>query len=81
VKQDSRKADQRLKEQPTADDLLITDLNMPHINGIQLIENMRKRGDLRPVILLSGYSAMLNDVKKRHCPEPQSCPNHTARNR
>lgn len=68
VEQDSRKADHRLKEKPTADDLLITDLNMPHINGIQLIENMRKRGDLRPVILLSGYSEMLNDAKTKTLP-------------
>ncbi len=59
---DSRKADAHLKARPDEDDLLITDLNMPHMNGIQLIGNMRKRGDMRPAILLTGYSEMLDDA-------------------
>ncbi len=58
---DSRDADSHLEAHPHDDDLLITDLNMPHMNGIQLIGNMRKRGDMRPAILLTGYSEMLDD--------------------
>lgn len=37
-------------------DLLITDLNMPHINGIELLREMKKKGRKEKVILMSGDS-------------------------
>ena len=57
-----------LKSESMADFLLITDLNMPGINGIQLIQNLRLRGDHREVILLTGYSELLNDVSPETLP-------------
>ena len=35
-------------------DLLITDINMPHLNGIELIRVMKKKGRREKVILISG---------------------------
>ncbi|NOZ14113.1 MAG: response regulator [Acidobacteria bacterium] len=60
VTTDGFKADSLLKSKKMKDYLLITDLNMPGMTGFQLIRNMRLRGDMRPVILLTGYSEMLN---------------------
>jgi DNA-binding response OmpR family regulator len=36
-------------------DLVITDLMMPDINGIQLLENMRAEGHEVPVLMITGY--------------------------
>ena len=36
-----------------AADLVILDINLPGVNGLTLLAEMRKRGDTRPVILLS----------------------------
>ncbi len=36
-------------------DLLITDLQMPEVDGTTLIQNIRKRDNLIPVIILSSY--------------------------
>jgi DNA-binding NtrC family response regulator len=35
-------------------DLLITDINMPKLNGLELIKMMKKRGRREKVILISG---------------------------
>ena len=35
-------------------DLLITDVNMPQLNGLELIKMMKKRGRREKVILISG---------------------------
>jgi len=37
-------------------DLIITDINMPHINGIAMIEEIRKRDKEIPILLLSAYN-------------------------
>jgi CheY-like chemotaxis protein len=39
-------------------DLIITDIKMPHLDGLEFIENMKDAGILKevPVIILSGYS-------------------------
>ena len=44
-------------------DLLITDINMPKLNGLELIRMMKKRGRREKVILISGEpvdDALLN---------------------
>ena len=48
-----RIADKRLRE--NSYDILITDLQMPEIDGMTLIKNIRNRGNLIPVIILSSY--------------------------
>ncbi|MFH1064411.1 MAG: response regulator [Candidatus Woesearchaeota archaeon] len=35
-------------------DLIITDFEMPHMDGMQLLENIRARGNGVPVVLVSG---------------------------
>jgi two-component system, LuxR family, response regulator FixJ len=35
-------------------DCLILDVNMPGMSGIELLETMRGRGDMHPVIVISG---------------------------
>jgi len=39
----------------TAPDIILTDVKMPHLNGIDLIEILRKEGNNSPVIFISGY--------------------------
>ena len=44
-------------------DLLITDINMPHLDGLELIRMMKKKGRKEKVILISGTpvdSTLLN---------------------
>ena len=40
--------------QPNKLDCLILDVRMPGMSGIELLETMRRRGDLHPVIVISG---------------------------
>ena len=37
-------------------DLIITDIEMPKINGLELIENIREKNKEIPIIIISGYS-------------------------
>src|SRR5215469_12100849 len=39
------------------DDCLILDLHMPQMSGIELLEGMRRRGDMLPVIIITGRAA------------------------
>ena len=44
------------------DDCLIVDLHMPEMSGIELLEGMRWRGDMLPVILITGHlDAMIQE--------------------
>ena len=37
-------------------DVILTDIRMPNINGIELIEAIRKKGFENPIVVLSGYA-------------------------
>jgi two-component system response regulator YesN len=39
----------------TAPDIILTDVKMPHLNGIELIDTLRKENNNTPVIFISGY--------------------------
>jgi two-component system response regulator YesN len=39
----------------TAPDIILTDVKMPHLNGIELITTLRKENNDTPVIFISGY--------------------------
>lgn len=39
----------------TSPDIILTDVKMPHLNGIDLIEILRKENNDTPVIFISGY--------------------------
>lgn len=52
---DGDEADQFLR-QDTSSDVIVLDVNLPGINGIDLLKALRNRGDARPVILLTARS-------------------------
>ncbi|RMF33182.1 MAG: DNA-binding response regulator [Alphaproteobacteria bacterium] len=43
-------------------DLVILDINLPGESGLEILRGMRRRGDTRPVILLTGRSATSDRV-------------------
>jgi PAS domain S-box-containing protein len=54
-----------LRETPSRFDLVITDMSMPEINGLELARQLRAIRPCLPVILTSGYSASV-DVDTLH---------------
>jgi signal transduction histidine kinase/CheY-like chemotaxis protein len=61
--QDSRTAEVVFSKRPTQFDVLILDLNMPHLNGFELAERIIKiRADI-PVILTTGFSDLIDPQK------------------
>lgn len=39
-------------------DVLISDINMPNMSGVELIENIRKETTLLPIVVATGHSEM-----------------------
>jgi CheY-like chemotaxis protein len=56
VETDSRAALDRLRDNPQAFDLVITDMTMPRMTGIDLAGEIDAMGGGLPVILCSGFS-------------------------
>jgi CheY-like chemotaxis protein len=48
-----------VRESPTQFDLVITDLNMPEFDGLEVARQVRKIRPNLPVVLASGYSSFL----------------------
>ena len=42
-------------------DLIITDIKMPDIHGLDLIEEIRKRGSSVPIMIYTAYNKMIDD--------------------
>jgi CheY-like chemotaxis protein len=53
---------QALEDKPDGFDVLITDLTMPAITGVQLIQMVRRRFPHLPAILCTGYSEMVEHI-------------------
>jgi CheY-like chemotaxis protein len=65
VVNDSEEALARIAETPSAFDLLITDMTMPHLTGIELTTKaLAIRSDL-PIILCTGFSELINKEQAR----------------
>ena len=47
----------------TAYDLVVLDINLPGISGLQLLETMRRRGDKTPVLLLTARDTVSQRVE------------------
>ncbi|WP_299694671.1 response regulator transcription factor [uncultured Tateyamaria sp.] len=47
--------------QSDANDLVVLDINLPHLDGLSVLRNLRARGDARPVLLLTAQG----DVEAR----------------
>ncbi|MBF0303682.1 MAG: response regulator [Desulfamplus sp.] len=64
-KSDPEEALELFMANPDAFDLIITDMTMPQMTGAKLAERVRAiRSDI-PVILCSGYSALINEEKAK----------------
>jgi DNA-binding NtrC family response regulator len=51
-----RQALERLGEQMVA--VMVTDLRMPHMDGLELIRELRKQGNLPPTLVLTGFGSL-----------------------
>jgi PAS domain S-box-containing protein len=54
---------QEFEKEPDQYDLVITDMSMPHMNGVELIKKILKLRPHFPVILCSGFSELINKEK------------------
>ncbi len=63
VMTDSSKALALFQENPTAFDLVITDQTMPGIPGSELAKKLLKLRPDIPIILCTGYSSMIDEIK------------------
>jgi len=46
---------------PNGYDLILTDYNMPQINGLELVSELRQQGCGVPAILMTGYSSTVSE--------------------
>ncbi|MBN2705879.1 MAG: response regulator [Deltaproteobacteria bacterium] len=60
VTNDGREALSLIKAQPSSFDLLITDMTMPHLTGIELAQKAMALNAKLPVILCTGFSELIN---------------------
>jgi DNA-binding NtrC family response regulator len=44
-------------------DLVITDVKMPHVSGIDLLKHIKESSPFMPVILITGYGTIQDAVK------------------
>ncbi len=54
----------RLEEQPFH--LLIVDLRMPEVDGLQLVETLRRQGEASPILVISGFGTVESTVEALH---------------
>ncbi len=72
---DGRRALEKLvrceKEKADPIDLLITDIQMPGLTGLQLIDELRRRNLSLPVLVITGYgdSQLREGLLRRGCPD------------
>ncbi|MCI5124348.1 MAG: response regulator [Candidatus Electrothrix sp. AR5] len=65
VETDSSAAWELFDRQPDVFDLVVTDMAMPKISGIELATKILKRRPNVPVILCTGFSEMINEEKAK----------------
>lgn len=58
---DSLQALQKILENPQKYDLIITDLTMPNLNGVELAKKLKESKIKKPIILFTGYSYSLSN--------------------
>lgn len=60
-----RQALKVVEDSPSGFDLIITDLTMPELNGIEMVQKMREKHVATPVILISGYNERIKQDEAR----------------
>ncbi len=63
--QDPEAALEAYRKSPTSFDLVVTDLTMPRMNGLQFAQAVREIHPHRPVILLTGYQTVFDHEDPR----------------
>ncbi|HYO10768.1 MAG TPA: response regulator [Tepidisphaeraceae bacterium] len=53
---DGQDALERLEQDALQPDLILTDCQMPRLDGISMVRQLRQRGDQTPVIMMSGQT-------------------------
>ncbi len=48
---------EQLHQERVEPDIILTDCDMPRVNGIEFVQRLRAAGDQTPVVMLSGKSA------------------------
>ena len=66
AEQSSQSALQRIHQDPTAFDLIITDQTMPEMTGVQLVSEIRHLNQQVPIILCTGFSEDINERTAQH---------------
>jgi DNA-binding NtrC family response regulator len=61
---DPLKAHTRFEENPDGYDLVLSDINMPHISGIELAKNIRKINPFIEVVLMSAFDYFESDLRE-----------------
>jgi signal transduction histidine kinase len=64
---DSTEALENVLSAPDRYDLLITDMNMPHMSGLELAKAVKKERLDIPILLCTGYNEHINDEKMKSC--------------
>src|SRR5438045_3920141 len=47
-------------------DVIVTDLNMPHMDGYELLKRMREQGDMPPTIVLTAFGNIDTALRTVH---------------
>ena len=53
---DGREGLARMREATAAYDLLLTDVRMPHLDGIEMVRRLRKSGCTTPIVVFTAYA-------------------------
>lgn len=61
----SREAAEKFCSNPEGFDLIVSDMNMPVMNGAELIEQVRNARDDIPLVVCTGFSDLMNDTRIR----------------
>lgn len=57
----SQKALEKIRQQPSRYDLVITDQTMPEVTGLELAEELYRLNPVVPVIICTGYSSIIKE--------------------
>ena len=68
TRNDPRAAERIFARRPNAFDAVVADLDMPHIDGLELLERCRRLRKSIPCILISGHTGRIDDERMERIP-------------